>query len=92
MLISESQISILGWNFEAVEPAMSLLRHPSTKAFAELDVVKAIAPIEGHRVKVLPGATGTIVFVHEAGAAYEVEFDEPIHVILCAKQEDLELA
>lgn len=60
--------------------------------FAELDIVKATTEIRGERGVVAAGATGTVLMVHAGGAAYEIEFDRPTHVILRARQEELEPA
>ncbi len=58
--------------------------------FKELEIVKATTEIRGERGTVPVGATGTVLMIHGEGAAYEIEFEKPMHIILCARREELE--
>lgn len=61
-------------------------------ALPELSSVVTVHEIrEGSKV-VPKGSKGAIVFVHEGGAGYEVEFTEPVHLVISASRDDLDLA
>jgi len=64
----------------------------STAPLPELSSVVAVREIhEGD--KIAPrGSKGAIVFVHEGGTGYEVEFVEPVHVVISASRDELEPA
>jgi len=47
-------------------------RMTASETFSELDLVALVKPVPAHNLPV--GQTGTIVFVHGAGEAFEVEF------------------
>lgn len=65
---------------------------PDKPRFSELSSVIAIKEIhEGGRT-VRPGARGVILFAHDAGVGYEVEFVEPEHLVISASPDELELA
>ena len=65
---------------------------PTPPFLPELSSVVAVREIhEGDKV-VPPGAKGAIVFVHDGGAGYEVEFVEPVHVVISASRDELEPA
>ncbi len=74
-------------------PAPAKASNTSSKVpFVELEIVRATTEIRGERGIVPAGATGTVLMVHAGGTAYEIEFDEPTHAILCARREELEPA
>ena len=47
------------------------------QVFDLLDIVRLRKSVEREGVRVQSGATGTIVHVHDKGAAFIVEFDDP---------------
>jgi Domain of unknown function (DUF4926) len=53
-----------------------------TREFAELDLVRLKFDTADDDVIFRENALGTIVYVHERGAAFEVEFSEPISAVL----------
>ena len=55
----------------------------------ELSLVFAVNDIRDGSEFVAEGSTGTIVFVHGGGAAYQVEFTSPRHSIVFARREDI---
>ena len=57
----------------------------------ELDDVRLTEDVEVPPVGFLPGGTrGTIVAVHGNGAAYDVEFAEPVHALLLLEADQVE--
>lgn len=57
--------------------------------FAELDVVRLRSVVYVDDVILPTGSVGTIVFRHIHGEAYEVEFTEPVAVVLTLRSTDL---
>ena len=50
--------------------------------FDELDVVRLVADADLEGEALVAGSEGTVLLVHDAGAAYEVEFMSPRHAIV----------
>jgi hypothetical protein len=58
----------------------------------ELSSVVAASEIHDSGKTVPKGAEGAIVFVHDGGIGYEVEFIKPIHAVVSASRQELEPA
>ena len=70
--------------------SMLYVQKSAGSALPELSMVKTVrqsTTIETAEV-VPPGSVGTIVMVHDGGAAYDVEFDTPVGVA-CLPAEDI---
>jgi Domain of unknown function (DUF4926) len=58
---------------------------------AELTVVRLRAPTSAEAQGDLPaGSLGTIVFVHDGGEAFEVEFVEPFAAVITLRRDEFE--
>ena len=61
----------------------------STAPLPELSSVVAVREIHEGDKTVPCGARGAIVFVHDGGVGYEVEFVEPVHLVVSASRDEL---
>jgi hypothetical protein len=59
---------------------------------SELTRVVAVRDIHEGRDTVPAGATGTVVFVYEDGAGYEIEFTSPFHTVISARRDAIRRA
>ncbi len=57
--------------------------------FDVFSVVSLARSMDQHRVLMPKGARGVIMAAYADGLAYEVEFDEPHHVVLTLEEKDL---
>lgn len=64
--------------------------HPITTALPEYALVRLRGDRDTPDGLVPGGSTGVIVWVHDNGAAYEVEFDTPVRTVVTLTTADFE--
>jgi hypothetical protein len=67
----------------------SVSRVNSEPSYAELDVVRLRSMLYTDDGGIPAGSLGTVVFLHDRGAAYEVEFLEPFVAVATLRPADL---
>lgn len=59
------------------------------RRFQDFTQVALTRPVDAHGVHMPEGARGVVMAAYADGLAYEVEFDEPKHVVLTIEGRDL---
>ena len=58
-------------------------------AFEEFTEVSLVRPVAIHGISMPMGARGTVMAVYADQMAYEVEFEDPRHVVLTLEEGDI---
>ena len=72
--------------------ATSSPRLPADSAFDDYASVRLRSVVGTDAGVLVPGMVGTIVHRHDGGCAYEVEFVEPVAIVVTLRGDDLSLA
>jgi hypothetical protein len=69
--------------------ATSSPRLPADPTFDDYALVRLRSVVGTDAGILLPGTIGTIVHRHDSGEAYEVEFVEPVAIVVTLRSDDL---
>jgi hypothetical protein len=64
-------------------------RAPS-QCVGEFDIVRLVRNVIGPEGSFDKGSTGTIVYIHRDGVAFEVEIVSPVHAVVTVEAADVE--
>jgi hypothetical protein len=72
-----------------IDPPRAIERAPSPRV-GEYDIVRLVRKVVGPEGSFDQGSTGTIVYVHRDGVAFEVEITAPVHAVVTVEAADIE--
>ena len=72
-----------------IDHSPALDRAPSPRV-NEFDIVRLVRNVVGPEGSFDQGSTGTIVYVHRDGVAFEVEIVAPVHAVVTVEAADVE--
>jgi hypothetical protein len=90
--LASNPFGLKGLTMVGKSPSRIKSGSPGESDLAEFARVRARHEIRERGQLVPLGAVGTIVHVYEGGATFEVEFTSPVHAVVGADRDALELA